>query len=60
LDELCGILSDSLARGLDAEHPDCRVLLELPMTESDYKRLREIVEANEQVRRDSAVPGITP
>lgn len=46
LAELCIILSASLARGLDAEHHDCRVLLELPMTEADYMRLREIVEAN--------------
>jgi hypothetical protein len=50
LAELCGILSAALARGLDSEHPGCRVLLELPMTEADYMRLRTIVEANDKAQ----------
>jgi hypothetical protein len=45
LSDLCEIISNSLARGKDSEHPDpdCQVLLELPMTDAEFARLKEIV-----------------
>jgi hypothetical protein len=58
LAELCNILSAALARGFDSEHPGCRVLLELPLTEADYMRLRTIVEANSVI--DMTSEGIKP
>jgi len=43
LNELFTIISTAFKRGNDPEHPECRVLLELPMTDQEYAKLKEII-----------------
>ena len=47
LAELSAILAKSLGRGLDEENQrECRWLVELPMTDAEYYRMKEIITAN--------------
>jgi hypothetical protein len=43
--ELSGIINKSLRRGFD-ENAECRWLLELPMTDAEHKRFKEIISTN--------------
>lgn len=42
--DLINILKIAFVRGKDVEHPECKVLLELPLTETEYNHLRKLVQ----------------
>ena len=53
LAELSSIITKSLDRHLDEDKQrDCRWLIELPMTDAEYHRMKEIISANTAISRD--------